>query len=144
MKERSQFDYFPEAGFSVAVIKRGGNTYVGTTVLRAEDMDVASSFAGCEFAEVKARVKVLKHERREAKRDLKVLENLYRQIQDLRDFEKLEYTQVCSHIRKQIAIKRAEVKLYDTAISDLRDGFPARVEKRISAAREIVKKCQDK
>lgn len=58
--------YDPETGISKVVMQHLGIKFTGTARLHPED-ERGSSFAGCEYAEIRAIIKALKYERKLAK-----------------------------------------------------------------------------
>ena len=72
MKERIdlvEVDFNPETGLSTATIETDLGRFTGTSLLREEDREIISSYAGCSYAEfkairnyLKARVRVKRNE----------------------------------------------------------------------------------
>lgn len=56
--------YDETKGFSRVVVQHLGKKFVGVANVHPEDKDIASSFAGCEYAEIRATIKALKYERK--------------------------------------------------------------------------------
>lgn len=132
-------NYDEELGISRATLFVENNLFAGMTFLREEDADVASSFAGCQFAEIKAKIKYLKHLYKRENLKLQAIKNLYHQITQLKEFEYDEHTRTCRHIRKQIHIKTQEVNNIKDYYEYLQKEYPNIVDKRLDKAREINK-----
>lgn len=56
-----------ETGKSIVEVKHKKKIYKGTAKLHPEDVDKASKYAGCRFAEIRAEIKALKTEHRKEK-----------------------------------------------------------------------------
>lgn len=56
--------YNVETGFSEVWIQHLGVKFRGTATIHPEDKENASSYAGCEYAEIRATIKALKYERK--------------------------------------------------------------------------------
>ena len=55
--------YILNDGTSVVVIEHKGELFTGNAKLHPEDKDKMSEFTGCRYAEIRATIKALKHER---------------------------------------------------------------------------------
>ena len=59
--------YDEETGKSVVVLQHMGKKFKGVAHVHPNDREIASSFAGCEYAEIRAMIQALKYERRRMK-----------------------------------------------------------------------------
>ena len=59
--------YDEETGKSVVVLQHMGKKFKGVAHVHPSDKEIASSFAGCEYAEIRAMIQALKYERRRMK-----------------------------------------------------------------------------
>ncbi|MDY0199210.1 MAG: hypothetical protein RBR68_15505 [Tenuifilaceae bacterium] len=132
--------YNPEDGVSVVVIREGEDTAIGIVRLHPDDIDIASSFAGCQFAEIKATIKIYKKKWQRIKRELDILKQLYSDIEMLKHYNIEQETQALSYFRKRIALldEKAD-KAYIKYIT-LKQEYPHIVDKRIQVTRDIMKK----
>lgn len=55
--------YDPDTGHSYVIMQHLGKKFVGEARLHPDDKENASSYAGCEYAEIRATIKALKYER---------------------------------------------------------------------------------
>jgi hypothetical protein len=131
--------YDPIAGWSWAEVSKGEHFVTVDVLLRPEDDDIASSFAGCQFALLKAQRKLYKFELAELRKELKVLENVYTQFTQLRTFEECKHSQVCQHMRKIIKMKTLEVDQKKELITVMEENYPIIIEERLARARELPK-----
>ena len=60
-------NYDPEKGKSNVIMQHLGKKFAGFANLHPDDIENASSYAGCELAELRAQVEALKYERKIAK-----------------------------------------------------------------------------
>ena len=61
--------YDKEVGTSVVIMEHRKKRFVGEAFLNPEDKEKASEYVGCAYAETRAVIKVLKHERKILKED---------------------------------------------------------------------------
>ena len=129
--------YLPEIGASIVTIRKGEELFEGVSFLHQEDKDIESSYAGCQFAETKAYIKMVKWEYKEAKKELTTLKRLYQQITQLKEFQEEKYGRTCQHIRKQIKIQERKVDGLKSYYEYLEANYPEVVQKRLDRARDI-------
>lgn len=96
--------YDPESGESYAFVKTKYGVFVGSTKVHEEDKDIASSFAGCSFAETKAIISYEKEKLKEYKNRLNILETLVNNMEKLSLYNKNDAS--ARYIRKQYYITR--------------------------------------
>jgi len=137
--------YDPETGISMVILQKGNERFTGVATLNEEDADVASSFAGCQFAETKARIKMLKTEYREEKKKYLVLKNLYKQMIQLKDFEELYFhTPPVRLLRKQLKIQESKMNKIKDNFLYLQENYDGMVEDRLSTARQLPQVIQQR
>ena len=56
--------YDEKDGDSMVVIQHLGKKFIGEASVHPDDKEIASSYAGCEYAELRAKIKALKYERK--------------------------------------------------------------------------------
>lgn len=74
----SNFDEKTEK--SVVVIRTDLGIFVGTSQLRTEDFKHKSRYRGCEYAEIKARLKYEKEKIKQKKKEIKLFTDFYKNI----------------------------------------------------------------
>jgi len=129
--------YDEEGGLSVCYLQKGNNRYLGIASLREEDADIASSYAGCRFAEEKARIQIAKEEYKEELKILNTLNQLYERLTQLKEFDDYYKSRPVAQIRKQIKIQEQKVEEKREKRDMLITNYPDLIEKRLSTAREI-------
>lgn len=132
-------DYNPETGFSIVAIQKGSRTYLGMTKLHDEDRDVASSYAGCTFAEIKARIAMAKDDYKTEGAKLETLENLYGQMTQLRNWENEKHSRMARYTRKMIKMQTKKVEELRAIYLNLKKGYPEMVDNRLNGARTLPK-----
>lgn len=136
MKINSTYD--PTTGVSTCVIQDNRGSYTATTRLHPDDLDVKSAYAGCHFAEMKARTKQIKAEIHEAKIELRTMERLYQELSQLRVFSLYKNTKVMRQIRKKIMIKKNEIKRLQSTYDFSKINYKATTDRNL----DIRRKCQ--
>lgn len=56
--------YYPENGHSRVIVQHLGEKFTGRAWIHPDEKDKASTYAGCQIAEIRAEIKALKYERR--------------------------------------------------------------------------------
>jgi len=137
---KTWFDYDPHNHISICTIQKNGDSFIGVTRVYPEDMDVASVYIGCQFAEIKAAIQLHKHNYKEYKKELKVLTDLYNKITQLKEYPENEHQRVCQFIRKQIRMKEAQVAAEKEIVDTYQENYPKVVENRIAKSRNLPEK----
>ena len=132
-------EYNESTGLSIVILQKNQNYFIGEVELHEEDADVASSYAGCHFAELKAIIKMLKYDYKEKMKEIRTLERLYKDITGLRDFHIHKYSRPVKHLRKQIKIKSEEALLIKERYEFLKASYSNIVDERLKAIRQIPK-----
>jgi hypothetical protein len=96
-------EYDRDVGTSSIVLSYDGKLFSGHAYTHEEDRDKASELFGCKLAEMRATVKVYKHEREKMKQDADACMNLYKSLVCYKDFNKDSFE--ARKMRKQIALK---------------------------------------
>lgn len=136
MKTKIESYYDPILGRSYADIYRNGECYMAEVIISPEDEDVKSSFAGCYFAEYKARIKMLKGKLKEKKKAYSILENMYFNITQLREFDANRREN--RFFRKQLYIKKNEIKNLQNLINYMQTNYLTVVSERLEMSRTKI------
>lgn len=98
--------YDHNTGISTVVIQHLGVKFTGRAYLHPDDKENVSSYAGCEYAETRAKIKALKYERMIAKNKADMAIDLLKSCQCYKNFNtedataKVLYRQVNRRIKK--------------------------------------------
>jgi hypothetical protein len=101
-------NYDSETGVSTAIVANKYGKFRGFSFLSPEDRPIASSYAGCRYAELKAIRKSVKAERKEKKAQLVILKRVYNELAQLSNFE--DNSMEIRKIRKNIYMLEKEIK----------------------------------
>lgn len=80
--------YSESEGLSWTTIKYKGKEYTAFTKIHKDDINKASKYAGCRFAEEKAKIKALKDELREEKIKCNACRDFLKSVMQYKNFDK--------------------------------------------------------
>ena len=95
-----------ETGKSIVVIKHKKKIYEGTAKLHPEDVDKASKYAGCRFAEIRAEIQALKIEYRKEKAACEEIRKFVRACTQYKNFDETSPTAKAMYRQLHRRIKR--------------------------------------
>ena len=75
-----------KTGISTVTINTPLGEFTGRSKMHLQDYQYPSSFAGCKYAEAKARIKYFKAKRRKIKTQLETMNQFYSTISQMKDF----------------------------------------------------------
>ena len=81
-----------ETGKSIVEVKHKKRIYYGTARLHPEDVDKASKYAGCRFAEIRAEIQALKVEYRKEKATCEEIRKFVKACAQYRNFDEISPT----------------------------------------------------
>ena len=133
-------NYNSHSGFSLTTIKTKYGIFTGTSQLYEEDKEIASSFRGCQYAEMKAIRKAYKAEIKEINLKIKTLEDFEKVLKNMKEYNANSFE--AKRLRKEIYLykkKKAKIKETINAITNTMiggmEGYPQEVE-RLKKKRE--------
>lgn len=129
--------YNPETGEATVVMQHMGVKFVGEAKCHPDEMDKASEYAGCKYAEIRAIIKALKYERKMLKMKSDMAIDLLKSCECYSNFNKDDDTAKVLYKQVNKRIKR---------VNDLTDeinNFMLSLDKSIKS-RDIVLKAIDK
>ena len=100
----SNFD--ENTGISTATIATDYGFFSATSKLHEEDLDISSSYAGCEYAEMRATIKYIKKRIEVLNNQITGLENYQKQLLGRADYDPKSTENIV--LRKQISILKRE------------------------------------
>lgn len=103
---QSNFD--EETGISSVTIGTDYGQFNATSKLHNEDLNISSSYAGCEYAEMRAIIKYMKKRIEVINNQIKGLENYQKQLSDRADYNPKSSENIV--LRKQLEILNNEKK----------------------------------
>ena len=101
-------DFIPEDGYSYVKIQHLGKEFIGIANVHPNDKDKVSSFAGCEYAEIRATIRALKYELKLARVEEEEAEKFVRACLCYKNFNKEDKT--AKVIFRQLNRRRKRVK----------------------------------
>ena len=134
MIKLAQADF--EDGFSCVSIDTDCGKFSGVANVHPEDINIQSSFIGCEIAEYRATIAYFKEKLKRLNIEIKTLENLRN------DFIKTykEQYHECVLLEKRLKQKQELKKEYKKNIQSLKDIIKNKVENRIIIVNKIKEK----
>lgn len=129
--------YDKTTGKAIVIIQHLGKKFEGTATVHPADIENASEYAGCSYAETRAIIKALKYERKILKEDIKVCNKFVKAIECYSKFNKEDES--AKSIYKQLNIKKKKIEELTKKINDLTEGIKIAVKKRETILNNIAK-----
>ena len=137
---KSNFDEI--TGISEVTIATDIGEFSGTSKLHDEDRNISSSFAGCQYAEMRAVIKYMKRK----------MHNLDMQIKGLTDFQsslkcRKDYNHICvenSKARRRIYELNKQKEIWEKRINSLYERMLRNMEQREKVIEKIINKGDKK
>ena len=133
-------DYDEYYGFSCAAIKTDLGIFTGTSILHDEDKDIASKYAGCEYAEIRAIIKYIKAKIQILKYQLIGIENCEKAMKNKKDYN--HNSSEARTLRKQKYILEKEIKTWKERAESLHQKNYDKMMNRRKILDEIDKKAK--
>ena len=127
--------YDESTGISKAWIATDLGDFFGEAILSPEDKDIASSFAGCEYAEIRAILKYAKLKIRILKYQLEPL------LRTKKNYEKTNFSKRCSIPNPAIIMIDKEIERLQDILSTITsnmNNLQSKLDTDINTRREIV------
>ena len=131
-------EYNKETGISKVIVATDLGDIIAYASLHPDDKDIASSFAGCRYAEMRAGIKYMKEKIKISKYQLKPLKRIYNEL--IRNKRCNKSSKGIKLLEKEIYILEDDIKSYETNIQTLTE----RLQKAIDSRDEIVKNMMNK
>ena len=133
---------YSNSGESWAEVSVKNKVFVGFSELSPEDIDKASRYAGCRFAELKAELKALKYLRRRKKEECEYYRKFVKSLRCYKDFDIDSPTAKC--VYKQLNKRIKEVNRLTDAVNAKREEFLMAINQRDIVTNAIERKKQAK
>ncbi len=131
-------EYNKETGISKVIVATDLGNITGYASLHPDDKDIASSFAGCRYAEMRAGIKYMKEKIKISKYQLKPLKRIYDEL--IRNKRCNKNSKGIKLLEKEIYILEDDIKSYETNIKTLTE----RLQKAINSRDDIIKNMMNK
>lgn len=133
---KSNFDEM--TGISEVTIATDIGEFSGTSKLHDEDRNISSSFAGCQYAEMKAIIKYMKYRVKIINERIKGLDNCRKTLENKKNYN--HNSDENRTIRKQIYILNKQKQELKNKIFSLHDRMMRNMEQR----EKIINKIKNK
>lgn len=130
----SAFD--KNTGVSYAKIQTDCGVFQAFSELHEEDKHISSSFAGCQYAEIKATIKYMKYKIKLLKERIKALENCKKALENKKNYN--HNSEENRTIRKQIYILKKDLSKWEQKTKSLHQHMISLMERR----EKIIKRMQ--
>lgn len=131
-------EYNKETGISKVIVATDLGDIIAYASLHPDDKDIASSFAGCRYAEMRAGIKYMKKKIQISKYQLKPLKRIYSEL--IRNKNCNKSSKGIKLLEKEIYILEDDIKSYETNIQTLTE----RLQKAINSRDDIIKNMMNK
>lgn len=126
-------NYNEETGLSIVTIATDLGEITGFAQLHEEDKEIASKYAGCRYAEMRASIKYMKEKEKIAKYKLEPLYRIYSNLKQRKDFNKNNIG--IKMLEKEIYLLEDEKKSFSNHVKTLKQ----RLNEAIDARPDMVK-----
>lgn len=130
-----------ETGVSKVVINTDRGIFCGTAQLHEEDRDIASNFAGCEYAEMRAIVKYFKRRAKDTQIKITGLQNYEKRLLGRKDYQK--HSVENRQLRKYMKQLEQEKIDWEEKASSLENKIQIAMKNREKMVREMTKKSEE-
>ena len=130
-------DYNEETGLSTVTIDTDLGNFIGYASLHPEDAEIASHYAGCRYAEMRAVIKYMKAKIKIAKYQLEPLQRIYNILIN-KNYD--QNNKGIKLLEKEIYILEDDIQTFDNYIESLLK----RLNDAINSRPEVVRKMMEK
>lgn len=130
--------YNPETGISTATVSTEIGIFNGLARLHPDDKEIASKFAGCEYAEMRAILKYAKEKIKIINYQLEPLEKIYNDLKNRKYFkERNTGVRLLQNEIKELKDTRTIIQIQAKNLADT-------LQKNINTRPDIIKSIQEK
>ena len=130
--------YNEHSGISTVIMQHLGEKFKGIARLHPDDKENASNYAGCEYAEIRAKIKALKYERAIAKNKSDMAIDFIKSIEGYTKFDKNSDSAKVMYRQLNQRIKR--VNDLTDEINSLMDELDKKIHRRTIVTNAIKRK----
>lgn len=134
-------DYSESTGISSVTLSTDLGEFIGYAKLHPDDAEIASYFAGCRYAEMRAAIKYMKAKARTARYALEPLKRIYNNLSQMNSFDK--NNKGIKMLEKEIYLLEDEIETFNTHARTLKERLDKAIDTRPSILKEIHKKKED-
>lgn len=107
-------DYDEDSGKSTVIIRNKYGTFEGNAYLNPEDKDIASKYAGCRYAEIRADLKSVKTHLKKVNAELETIYKIWHTLWDINNHSWEDggpTNKAVEHIYKQLINERDRLRM---------------------------------
>ena len=130
-------DYNEETGLSSVTIATDIGIFEGVSKLNPEDAEIASRFAGCRYAEMRANIKYLKEKTKIADYKLQYVKKIFNNLKNIKTFKNKK---VIKMLEKEIYLLEDEKITFQQGAKSLKENL----NKAIDSRPDLIKKLKEK
>ena len=130
--------YDAEEGISTVTVQHLGEKFTDFAQVHPDDKENASSYAGCEYAEIRATIRALKYERALAKKKSDEAIDFMKSCESYAKFDKNSDTAKVMYRQMNQRIKR--VNDITDRINELMDELDRKIHRRVIVTNAIKRK----
>lgn len=135
-------DYTKETGLSYVTINTDIGLFTGYSKLNPEDKDIASNFAGCRYAEIRANIKYIKAKIRDIKLQLEPLEKIFNNLNNRKYYNKKNTGMKI--LEKEIILLQDDLVTLQNNVKSLKKRLQEAINSRPEIVRDMIKKQDNK
>ena len=134
-------DYNEETGLSKVTVATDLGLITGYASLHPEDAEIASHFAGCRYAEMRAGIKYMKAKARIAKYQLEPLKRVYNTLTNKKNCDMSN--KGIKLLEKEIYTLEDDIETYNTHARTLNERLQKAIEARPNLIKDMMNKKKD-
>ena len=133
-------DYNEETGISKVTVATDIGNITAYASLHPDDAEIASHFAGCRYAEMRAGIKYMKAKIKIAKYQLEPLKRIYTSLTNNKHYK--SNNKDIRMLEKEIYILEDDIETYKMNIKTLTDRLQNAINTRPQLVKNMIKKKQ--
>ena len=134
-------DYNEETGLSTVTVATDLGLITGYASLHPDDAEIASHFAGCRYAEMRAGIKYMKKKIQISKYQLEPLKKIYNILVNNKKYD-IDNKGI-KLLEKEIYTLEDDIETYKTNVKTLSERLQNAMENRASIVKNMINKKQD-
>lgn len=135
-------NYNETTGISKVTVATDLGEITGYASLHPDDKDIASNFAGCRYAEMRAGIKYMKEKVRISKYQLEPLKRIYNDLSQKKYYNK--NNNGAKMLEKEIYKLEDDIETYKTNIKTLTERLQTAIDSRDNIVKDMMKKQGNK
>ena len=135
-------DYNKTTGISKVTVATDLGEITGYASLHPDDKDIASNFAGCRYAEMRAGIKYMKEKVKISKYQLEPLKRIYNDLSQKKYYNK--NNNGAKMLEKEIYKLEDDIETYKTNIKTLTERLQTAIDSRDNIVKDMMKKQGNK